>query len=68
MYQNKLFNAKSREKHLLNAFLTILAERDVHTESHAQRLANISSIMGQKIGLNHYELNRLHLLACYMIW
>jgi diguanylate cyclase (GGDEF)-like protein/PAS domain S-box-containing protein len=63
MYQNKLFNAKSREKYLLNAFLTILAERDVHTESHAQRLANISSIMGQKIGLNHYELNRLHLLA-----
>lgn len=63
MYQNKIFNAQSREKHLLNAFLTILAERDVHTANHAQHLTKISSMMGQKIGLNSYDLNRLRLLA-----
>ncbi len=63
MYENKLFNAKSREKHLLNAFLTILVKRDVPTESHLQSVAKISSLIGQKMGLKHYDLNRLHLLA-----
>ncbi len=63
MYQNKIFNTKSREKHLLNAFLAILAERDPHTENHAHRMAAIAVIMGKKIHLNNYDLNRLRLLA-----
>jgi len=63
MYQNKIFNNKSREKHLLNAFLAILAERDPHTENHAHRMAEIAIIMGKKFHLNNYDLNRLRLLA-----
>jgi diguanylate cyclase (GGDEF)-like protein/PAS domain S-box-containing protein len=63
MYQNKIFNTKSREKHLLNAFLAILSERDPHTENHAHRMAAIAVIMGKKIHLNNYDLNRLRLLA-----
>jgi diguanylate cyclase (GGDEF)-like protein/PAS domain S-box-containing protein len=63
MYQNKLFNAKSREKHLLNAFLSILAERDPHTENHASRMAILALTMGGKVNLNSYDLNRLRLLA-----
>jgi len=63
MYQNKIFNTKSREKHLLNAFLAILAERDPHTENHAYRMAEIAVIMGKKFHLDNYDLNRLRLLA-----
>jgi diguanylate cyclase (GGDEF)-like protein/PAS domain S-box-containing protein len=63
MYQNKLFNTKSREKHLLNAFLTILAEKDPHTKNHAYCPEKIALLIGKKIGLNYYNLNRLYLLA-----
>jgi len=63
MYQNKLFSTKSREKHLLNAFLAILKERDPHTENHANRIVELAIFMGEKIQLNHYDLNRLQLLA-----
>ena len=31
MYQDKLFNGKSREKHFLEAFRIVLAERDPRT-------------------------------------
>ncbi len=63
MYQNKLFTTKTREKHLLNAFLAILAERDPHTENHAHGMVDIAIKMGKKICLNNYDLNRLRLLA-----
>nr|HPK86436.1 diguanylate cyclase [Atribacterota bacterium] len=63
MYQNKLLNVKSKEKFLLDAFLSILLERDIHTEKHAQRLVNIASMMGKKIGLSPYDLDKLRLLA-----
>lgn len=63
MYQDKLFNIKSREKHLLNAFLAILAERDPHTKNHVHRMVEIAVIMGKKYHLNNYDLNRLRLLV-----
>lgn len=63
MYQNKLLNVKSKEKYLLDAFLSILLERDIHTEKHAQRLVNIATKIGQKIGLSPYDLDKLRLLA-----
>ncbi len=63
MYQNKLFNAKSREQHLLNAFLSILIERDPHTGNQVHRMEEMALIMGNKINLNHYDLNRLRLLV-----
>jgi diguanylate cyclase (GGDEF)-like protein/PAS domain S-box-containing protein len=63
MYQNKLFNTKSREKHLLDSFLIILSEKDAHTGKNGQRLVNTSLMIGQKLGLNNFDLNRLRLLA-----
>ena len=63
MYQDKLFNAKSREKHLLDSFSMILAERDPHTEDHAQRLQELALALGKKVGLSEYQLNNLRLLA-----
>jgi len=63
MYQDKLFNGKSREKHFLEAFRIILAERDPHTEDHAQRLQELALALGKKVGLSEYQLNNLRLLA-----
>ncbi|MCK4308903.1 MAG: PAS domain S-box protein [Candidatus Atribacteria bacterium] len=63
MYQDKLFSAKSREKHFLEAFRIILAERDPHTEDHAQRLQELALSLGERVGLSGYQLGNLKLLA-----
>ena len=63
MYQDKLFNGKSREKHFLEAFRIILAERDPHTEDHAQRLQELALSLGRRVGLTEYQLGNLKLLA-----
>jgi len=65
MYQDKLFSAKSREKHLLDSFGLVLAERDPHTEDHAQRLQELALALGKRIGLSEYQLNNLKLLALF---
>ena len=63
MYQDKLFNSKSREKHFLEAFRIVLAERDPHTSDHAQRLQELALSLGKKVGLSEYQLGNLKLLA-----
>jgi diguanylate cyclase (GGDEF)-like protein len=63
MYQDKLFNGKSREKHFLEAFRIILAERDPHTSDHAQRLQELALSLGKRVGLTEYQLGNLKLLA-----
>ncbi len=63
MYQDKLFSAQSREKYLLDSFRLILAERDPHTEDHAQRLQELALALGERIGLTEYQLNNIKLLA-----
>jgi diguanylate cyclase (GGDEF)-like protein/PAS domain S-box-containing protein len=63
MYQDKLFNGKSREKHFLEAFRIILAERDTHTNDHSQRLQELALSLGKRVGLNEYQLGCLKLLA-----
>ncbi|MBU4227106.1 PAS domain S-box protein [bacterium] len=63
MYQDKLFNGKSREKHFLEAFRIILAERDPHTHLHAHRLQELALSLGERVGLTEYQLGNLKLLA-----
>ena len=63
MYQDKLFNGKSREKHFLEAFRIILAERDPHTHLHAQKLQELTLSLGKRVGLTEYQLGNLKLLA-----
>jgi len=63
MYQDKLFTAKNREKHLLDSILIILKQRDPHTINHAQRLQTLAIALGKKMHLSEFELNNLKLLA-----
>jgi len=63
MYQDKLFNGKSREKHFLGAFRIVLAERDPHTSDHARRLQELALSLGKRVGLTEYQLGNLKLLA-----
>lgn len=63
MYQDKLFNGKSREKHFLEAFRIILTERDPHTHLHAHRLQDLALSLGKRVGLTEYQLGNLKLLA-----
>jgi len=63
MYQDKLFNGKSREKHFLEAFRIVLSERDPHTSDHARRLQELAISLGKRVGLTEYQLGNLKLLA-----
>ncbi|HDK27219.1 MAG TPA: diguanylate cyclase [Candidatus Atribacteria bacterium] len=63
MYQDKLFNGKSREKHFLEAFRILLAERDPHTSDHAGKLQELALSLGKRVGLTEYQLGNLKLLA-----
>lgn len=63
MYQNKLFSANSKEKHLLDSFSTILVERDPHTQDHSRKVRDLALALGKEIGLPEYQLDNLKLLA-----
>jgi len=63
MYTEKLSDIASREKHIIDTIMTVLATRDPHTEKHAERLQNLSEALGKDIGLSEFELKRLRLLA-----
>ena len=63
MYQDKLFQSKTREKYLLDSFLLILAERDTHINDHSQRLQELALSLGKRVGLTEYQLGNLKLLA-----
>jgi len=63
MYAEKLSNIASREKHIIDTIMTVLAARDPHTQEHAERLQNLSEALGRDIGLSEFKLKRLRLLA-----
>ena len=58
MYQDKLFNCKSREKYFLDAFRIVLAERDPHISDHAQRLQELVLSLGKRVGLTEYQYGK----------
>lgn len=63
MYREKLYQNNSVRAQLVNALMAALAERDDITEGHAQRLAELSMIIGKKSGLSPDRFGNLALLA-----
>jgi len=63
MYIEKLTDAASRDRCIIDAFKAVLAIRDPHTEEHAERLQDLAEALGRDIGLSESKLQRLRLLA-----
>jgi HD-GYP domain-containing protein (c-di-GMP phosphodiesterase class II) len=63
MYQNKLFKASSARASIVKTLMKTLQAKDFITEGHADRMASLATALGEKIGLSHYIIDRLHLLA-----
>lgn len=63
MYSNKLLEGKSNRNHLISSLLSILNEKTYETKEHCYRLAALGRQLGQKLGLNDEQLERLKVLA-----
>ncbi len=63
MYSKKLLEDKSNRKYLIASLLRILNEKTFETEEHCFRLAALGSRLGEKLGLNDEQLERLKVLA-----
>ena len=63
MYAEKLSSIASREKHIIDTAITVLAAKDPHIKEHGERLQNLAKALGKDIGLSESKLQRLKLLA-----
>ncbi len=63
MYGEKLYQSASVRAQLINTLMAALSERDHITEGHAQRLAEMSLLIGEKSGLPPNRFGSLTLLA-----
>ncbi len=63
MYRHKLLESKSARSNIIASLQKTLYERSHETEEHAQRMKNISQMLGRAIGLKENELDELRLLC-----
>ncbi len=59
----KLLDQKSHHSAVLSNIMATMYERSFETEEHAQRIARICGVMGEKMNLSEKEQNELHLFA-----
>lgn len=63
MHELKLSEGRSMRSSVILSLKKALEERDYETEGHANRLVELSLLLGKKIKLEESELNKLKLLA-----
>ncbi|MBM7555824.1 diguanylate cyclase [Halanaerobacter jeridensis] len=63
MYKNKLIQHKIVQNDTLNTLVKTLQNKSFETDRHMQRLEELGSSLGSKIGLSDVELKELSLLA-----
>ncbi|HYE83544.1 MAG TPA: HD domain-containing phosphohydrolase [Clostridia bacterium] len=63
MYRHKLLQSKSLHSSIISSMKATLFEKSHETEAHAQRLIELSKIIGQKMNLTDEQLNELELLS-----
>ncbi|ATW25512.1 PAS domain S-box protein [Candidatus Formimonas warabiya] len=63
MYRQKLMEGKSYRNSIINTLLATLAEKNLETEEHAERLRDYCQAMAKEIKLSAKELDELALLA-----
>lgn len=63
MLQNKLLNDKSSQNRMVKGLLNTLGAKSDETKEHAMRMTNLAHRLGERVGVNNSELDRLSLLA-----
>lgn len=63
MYRRKLFEKQSLHSSLLTSIKTTMLEKSNETEAHAERMADLSTRLGQELGLDERELTALELVS-----
>ncbi len=63
MYRNKLLESKSTRSHIIQSLQKSLNERSHETESHGERMKDLSITLGRGLHLDNDKLNELGLLA-----
>ena len=61
--RRKLFDQKSHHNAVLSSIMATLFERSFETEEHAERIGRLCTIIGERIGLTHENLDKLRLFA-----
>lgn len=63
MRKRKLFERKSYHSAILSSIMATMYARSQETEEHAERIANLTRLMGEKLGLSQKELDNLRLFS-----
>jgi len=63
MNKHKLLESESARSSIILSLQKALEERDYETEEHAMRMADLSTLLGEKLKLDYNELNELKLIA-----
>ncbi|MGI5850324.1 MAG: HD domain-containing phosphohydrolase [Christensenellales bacterium] len=63
LHHRKLLERKSSHSALLSSVMATIYERSQETEVHAERLAVLSRMIGEKLGLSQKSLNELELFS-----
>jgi response regulator RpfG family c-di-GMP phosphodiesterase len=63
MYKRKLLERNSIYSSLIASIKTTLFEKSHETQEHADRLINLTSLLGRAIALSDTQLNELELLS-----
>lgn len=63
MYKRKLLERKSMHSSIIASIKATMLEKSHETEEHAERLVNLSRMLGQSLSLSDSEMNDLELLS-----
>ena len=63
MYRKKLFQSKSAHSSIIASIKTTMFEKSHETAEHAERLVQLSKMIGLALSLNEQQLDELELLA-----
>ena len=63
MYRNKLLESQSAKSSILSSLEQTLHEKDIETEEHTKRIAQMCGQIGKRMGLSQEELDEVALLS-----
>ncbi|NMB35634.1 MAG: HD-GYP domain-containing protein, partial [Firmicutes bacterium] len=63
MHSDRYRHAKTYKKTVISSLKSILSEKSMETEEHAERLKTMCRKIGETLGLDNLQLNKLELLA-----
>jgi HD-GYP domain-containing protein (c-di-GMP phosphodiesterase class II) len=61
--KRKLLESKSHHSAIINSIMATLYAKSQETEAHAERIASLSKMIGEKLQLSQKDMDHLHLLS-----